>query len=751
MSTTQALVTTLDTITGTGKFTSQGDSSFFLPNIKVHGEELAFPLPPSQVKHLIALAEQAPYGKGEDTIHDDHVRQSWQIDAQHIDFPTEGKWQKYLQKISAQVAKDMGIRQDFILDPYKLLIYEQGGHFRPHTDTEKIPRMFATLVIALPSKHRGGELLIRHAGEEVSTSFEPSSNAFQHIAFFADCEHEVKPVTSGYRVCLTYNLAFKKSPKSELNLSHTAYTGALGETLTKLHAEMKDEAHPLRAILLNHQYTEENFSRAALKNEDFTKAKALMVAAQACGFHAHLGLVTLYQMGELDSDDDDYGYGYSRRSRSKNNADTMGEIYEDSLTIDSWRSIDDRPTELGTYHIKPTVFIPETKLEDGKPDEEESEGYTGNAGCTMEYWYRKAAVILWPKQSLNSILCHYNLHGAAQTFLNHQSQKLSKSAAEALGLEILKQLAAKEQNDSYYNLPITETMAGISKLKSISMLSQSLKTFSPDTLSNVNEDTWEKLFNTFEHSHFLTYFKSIPKDTLANNSQTILPPLHAILTCSRDSPLPAILANQLNDHHFTQKHCYLRDEKTTTIDAGLLHLMLAASAHVDQKSIKNKLRSHVEHDMSLDHIREKLCDAMLDKKHILHFSHTDSLFQPNLTKTIKILEQEVARPINSYPDYTRPYIKKQSSHHQEDSFFNQLETFCLCSDSATFDIRARASIRDSITNHIRESQLDFDCQTIKKGTPHTLRLSKNDHSYHRALKTRESDILQLKRLRVYLK
>jgi hypothetical protein len=26
------------------------------------------------------------------------------------------------------------------------------------------------------------------------------------------------------------------------------------------------------------------------------------------------------------------------------------------------------------------------------PDEKAGEGYTGNAGCTMEYWYRRAAV-----------------------------------------------------------------------------------------------------------------------------------------------------------------------------------------------------------------------------------------------------------------------------------------------------------------------------------------------------------------------
>lgn len=33
-----------------------------------------------------------------------------------------------------------------------------------------------------------------------------------HVAFFADCEHEIKPILTGYRVCLTYNLVKKDNP-----------------------------------------------------------------------------------------------------------------------------------------------------------------------------------------------------------------------------------------------------------------------------------------------------------------------------------------------------------------------------------------------------------------------------------------------------------------------------------------------------------------------------------------------------------
>lgn len=86
-------------------------------------------------------------------------------------------------------------------------MYAKGGFFLSHRDTEKAPGMFGTLVVALPSAHEGGDLVIRHGGVERVVGLagdEPSGVAW--AAFYADCEHKVKPVTKGYRVCLVYNL-----------------------------------------------------------------------------------------------------------------------------------------------------------------------------------------------------------------------------------------------------------------------------------------------------------------------------------------------------------------------------------------------------------------------------------------------------------------------------------------------------------------------------------------------------------------
>ena len=49
---------------------------------------------------------------------------------------------------------------------------------------------------------------MRHNGQEVIFDSSKDAQSIQWAAFYSDCEHEVLPVTSGYRVTLTYNLYY---------------------------------------------------------------------------------------------------------------------------------------------------------------------------------------------------------------------------------------------------------------------------------------------------------------------------------------------------------------------------------------------------------------------------------------------------------------------------------------------------------------------------------------------------------------
>lgn len=202
------LATAVEKIRGSGSFFMKGSVDFVFPGISLpDGEELAFPLPPSQARSIESIAESAPYGKGEATVTDAEVRNCRQIDAEALRWNLP-EWDLLVSILAERAAAELGVVGEVSAIPYKLLLYGEGGHFRAHRDTEKAPGMFGSMIVSLPSEHTGGELMLRHDGREESVSFGRGKwrEKIRYAAFYADCDHEVRPVRSGYRLCLAYHL-----------------------------------------------------------------------------------------------------------------------------------------------------------------------------------------------------------------------------------------------------------------------------------------------------------------------------------------------------------------------------------------------------------------------------------------------------------------------------------------------------------------------------------------------------------------
>ncbi len=130
-----------------------------MPTVEVAGVGmLSFPVPPAQALQLItSAAERAPYGRGDQTLVDESVRKVWQVGAEKVTISGKG-WSSAFDDLVWKIGEDLGcdglaVEAQF----YKLLVYEEGGFFVSHRDTEKAGGMFGTLVVSLPSAHAGGE------------------------------------------------------------------------------------------------------------------------------------------------------------------------------------------------------------------------------------------------------------------------------------------------------------------------------------------------------------------------------------------------------------------------------------------------------------------------------------------------------------------------------------------------------------------------------------------------------------------
>ena len=323
---------------------------------------------------------------------------------------TNAKWDELVASIIKDVQEALGLEgHKLSAELYELLLYEKGGFFLPHRDGEKLDRMVATLAIILPGIHEGGELIVSHAGRRHEITFPgaASGNELSYAAFYADCQHEVHPVKSGFRLCLTYNLTLVGT-RGKKRIAAPVY-GETAAAVGKLLDEWGRTDGPQKlAVTLDHRYSQAGLSIDTLKGIDRARAEVLFEAAEQADCVAHLALVTLWQSGSAEGGCEDYSYGRGRRYHWSDDEDDedydetggdyeMGEIYESSLSADHWSDRHGKKVQLGEIHLDENEIVADTALDDMEPSQEDFEGYTGNEGMTLDRWYHRAAVVIWPR------------------------------------------------------------------------------------------------------------------------------------------------------------------------------------------------------------------------------------------------------------------------------------------------------------------------------------------------------------------
>ncbi|UPK97681.1 hypothetical protein LCI18_008616 [Fusarium solani-melongenae] len=158
---------------------------------------------------ILEDCQPATFGVGSKEVLDEEYRKAGKMDdtAFSTSFnPYEHGIMDTINQVLAQGAhrEGLGVRAEM----YKLNVYSgPSGKFKAHVDTPRSDRQMGSLVVCLPVAHKGGELVVRHRGNQVKFDWGPkTADTIQWGAFFSDCEHEVLQVTEGHRMTLTYNL-----------------------------------------------------------------------------------------------------------------------------------------------------------------------------------------------------------------------------------------------------------------------------------------------------------------------------------------------------------------------------------------------------------------------------------------------------------------------------------------------------------------------------------------------------------------
>lgn len=735
------LLQTLNQIEGTGSFVVSGTKDFMPLGLAIKGvNEISFPITTTQVETMIKVAHKAPFGKGSQTIVDPNVRSAWEIDAKNISFLNKN-WGKFLNTLLAETKAGLGLeKQTISANLYKLLIYETGDFFLPHKDSEKEAGMFGTLIIGLPSRHSGGSLLVRFNGEEEIIDFSDAENDYKlpFTAFFADCEHEIKPITSGHRVCLVYNLVQKQNEK--VLIQHAANQEAINDLAEIL---SRSEAEFPFAVLLGHQYTPANFSMEALKLNDYPRAEALMEAAEKAGFYAKLGLMTSYKMGDLEVE---YSRSSRRRYRSYDEYDdddaengVMGsEIYEESITIEHW-AVDGLPP-LSEIALDEDDIITDIEIGEGEPMEKEAEGYTGNAGMTIQYWYHYGAIVLWRKSNHFEILDEQEIEVklAWLTYYLNNWETTDKKAVKKLIVDF----DENDLKDSRNPPDFSVVVAILIKLNDEKFIeSEVCQTLLVRVFDKISVEQWLQLLDAFDVAIFKSAFKAAGKSDKISRVEHITAILKGLQNTDSKKTNTFLMKRLGNMPTFLSKQALEKEDNNKHSKVILDNLLqLSVLKNTDESWLTDTVNNLVK-AMPRKYVNDVLADSLLASKKNQDLNLAKHLF--------KICQQDLTNRTITKPTppdtWTREVPKDTYYTHEWEIIKPFLESPTL----QVFDYARVQAVRSAMESAIRNTTIDLKMETLRKGSPHTLRLTKTQEAYHLDLKRWEVDMALLKNLEAF--
>ena len=351
---------------------------------------LHFPIQQHDIQNLLKVSSPAKFGLREQTLLDTSVRDTQEISANQLHIQcNDGAFENMLDDM-----RDMlGLSENAKLTAHlhNMLIYEAGQFFKPHQDSEKLDGMVATLVVILPSPHIGGDLIIDHNKNQYRfVSEHLDARTLKCLAFYADCHHEVETIREGYRVALTYNLVLEPVHDQLQEPGNAPLKQALREYFV---SEEDIAPTPLNFVYyLDHDYTEHSLRWNMLKGVDRQNALAFRAVAKKLDLIPHLALVELHESWTSDGDED--------------NPDPE-DLIDDSTDLTFWLGEDGRKLPYRNYSVDPDEVCWTKDTDDFEPVETEHEGWMGNYGNTIDYWYRRAAVVLWRKS--DQIAMEFNL------------------------------------------------------------------------------------------------------------------------------------------------------------------------------------------------------------------------------------------------------------------------------------------------------------------------------------------------------
>ena len=254
--------------------------------------------------------------------------------------------------------------------------------------TEKAPGMFATLVVVLPSEFTGGEIHVSHGGEsKILDNAKDSAFETTVLAWYTDVTHEVKEITSGYRLALSYHL-INTSPG--INPPRLPSSDSSLQSVREIFSKWSRNEYP--ALRVNqavaygfvHEYSDASLREVIMKGKDHHITSILKHAGDLEGVLVLMGWLNAYVEGctsdhgwQIYAGDGDFPeFGWDSGTET---TPVMSHVFETKMWLESVRDLQGRKAGISKIKVDKDSILPYRAFSGVSPDDSKLyKGYWGN-------------------------------------------------------------------------------------------------------------------------------------------------------------------------------------------------------------------------------------------------------------------------------------------------------------------------------------------------------------------------------------
>ena len=156
--------------------------------------------------------------------------------------------------------------------------------------------------------------------------------------------------------------------------------------------------------LLDHEYTQKSLGWSRLKGADRQRGAALRQVADRLGAEVYLALADVHESWSCEEEEYGHGYLYEEDEEEEDEdavEDSEGhqlvELIDTDIELRHWIGADGSASPgISAAPSDDEVCFTRAST-DMDPFQSEHEGYMGNYGNTVDRWYHRAAIVMWPR------------------------------------------------------------------------------------------------------------------------------------------------------------------------------------------------------------------------------------------------------------------------------------------------------------------------------------------------------------------